>query len=412
MPLLGVTAAFVFAAQMLNFPIAGGTSGHFLGAALAAILLGPWLACLTLAVVLGVQAFVFADGGLTALGANVFNMGVLGALVVGGLMHARAAPSRRSTLLPIAAVGAWLAVMVGAAATALELARLGTVPLGTVLPGDARHPPADRRRRGGHHRRRRQRRRQHPTRPLIGRPSRPALACVKRLHDPRARAGDRARHRRLAVRVLAARTASSASPPTRASSTPAARRSGRSPTTPSRASRTSALATGLAGFTGTLIVFGLGYAIVAAPRRPTSHERGLHAVGVAGDPHSPIHRLDPRAKLIGLSGSHARRGLHAAQRLAGLRRVRRSRWSPSPRSPASRRATLWRRAKVVLPLVLFVAIFVPFVREASRRPRAGHDLRRPDRRDGQRKAILGTLSAPSCSARPRASRTSCTRSSA
>ena len=79
-PLLGVTAAFVFAAQMLNFPVAGGTSGHFLGAALAAILLGPWLACLVMAVVLGVQAFVFADGGITALGANILNMGVIGAL--------------------------------------------------------------------------------------------------------------------------------------------------------------------------------------------------------------------------------------------------------------------------------------------------------------------------------------------
>ena len=79
-PLLGVTGAFIFAAQMLNFPVAGGTSGHFLGAALAAILLGPWLACLVLAVVLGVQAFVFADGGITALGANVLNMGVIGAL--------------------------------------------------------------------------------------------------------------------------------------------------------------------------------------------------------------------------------------------------------------------------------------------------------------------------------------------
>ena len=132
-PLLGVTAAFVFAAQMLNFPVAGGTSGHFLGAALAAILLGPWLACLALAVVLGVQAFVFADGGLTALGANVFNMGVAGALVVGGLMHVanKLAPKR---ILPIAAVGAWLAVMTGAALTALELAWSGTVPLGTVLP--------------------------------------------------------------------------------------------------------------------------------------------------------------------------------------------------------------------------------------------------------------------------------------
>ena len=94
-PLLGVTAAFVFAAQMLNFPVAGGTSGHFLGAALAAILLGPWLACLVLAVVLGVQAFVFADGGITALGANVLNMGVIGALLVGGLMHAARTARRR-----------------------------------------------------------------------------------------------------------------------------------------------------------------------------------------------------------------------------------------------------------------------------------------------------------------------------
>ena len=90
-PLLGVTGAFVFAAQMLNFPVAGGTSGHLLGAALAAVLLGPWLACLVIAVVLDAQAFVFADGGITALGANVLNMGVIGALLVGGLHAARAA---------------------------------------------------------------------------------------------------------------------------------------------------------------------------------------------------------------------------------------------------------------------------------------------------------------------------------
>jgi cobalt/nickel transport system permease protein len=135
-PLLGVTAAFVFAAQMLNFPVAGGTSGHFLGAALAAILLGPWLACLVLTVVLVVQAFVFADGGITALGAAVLNMGVVGGLLVGGLMHAARALTRRSrtALLAIAAGGAWLAVMAGATATSLELALSGTVPLGTVLP--------------------------------------------------------------------------------------------------------------------------------------------------------------------------------------------------------------------------------------------------------------------------------------
>ena len=111
-PLLGVTAAFVFAAQMLNFPVAGGTSGHFLGAALAAILLGPWLACLVMSVVLVAQAFVFADGGITALGANILNMGVIGALLVGGLMLARAAraAAARGAFLAVAGVGAWLAV--------------------------------------------------------------------------------------------------------------------------------------------------------------------------------------------------------------------------------------------------------------------------------------------------------------
>ena len=135
-PLLGVTAAFVFAAQMLNFPVAGGTSGHFLGAALAAVLLGPWLACLVLAVVLAVQAFVFADGGLTALGANVLNMGVIGGVVVGGLMLAarRALPNTRAVLLGVTAAGAWLAVVAGATACAVELAVSGTVPLATVLP--------------------------------------------------------------------------------------------------------------------------------------------------------------------------------------------------------------------------------------------------------------------------------------
>jgi cobalt/nickel transport system permease protein len=135
-PLLGVTAAFVFAAQMLNFPVAGGTSGHFLGAALAAILLGPWLASVVLAVVLVVQSFVFADGGVTALGANILNMGVIGALVVGGLMVGaqRVLPQRRGAFLAVTGAGAWLAVMAGATATSLELAISGTVPLGTVLP--------------------------------------------------------------------------------------------------------------------------------------------------------------------------------------------------------------------------------------------------------------------------------------
>ncbi|GAI13536.1 unnamed protein product, partial [marine sediment metagenome] len=76
-PLMGILAAFIFAAQMLNFPIAGGTSGHVIGAALAAILLGPWAAVLIMSCVLIAQCLIFQDGGLLALGANVFNMGVI-----------------------------------------------------------------------------------------------------------------------------------------------------------------------------------------------------------------------------------------------------------------------------------------------------------------------------------------------
>ncbi|MEZ5077530.1 MAG: energy-coupling factor ABC transporter permease [Solirubrobacterales bacterium] len=135
-PLLGVLAAFVFAAQMLNFPVAGGTSGHFLGATLAAVLLGPWLACLVLAVVLIVQAFVFADGGISALGANVLNMGVLGALLAGYLLIGarRLLPHTRRAFLGSVAVVSWLAVMAAAAAAGLELGLSGTVPFATVLP--------------------------------------------------------------------------------------------------------------------------------------------------------------------------------------------------------------------------------------------------------------------------------------
>ena len=135
-PLLGVTAAFVFAVQMLNFPVAGGTSGHLLGAALAAVLLGPWLACLVMTVVLTTQAFVFADGGISALGANMLNMGIVGALCVGFLMTwaRHVLPRTRAGFLAAVAGGSWLAVMAGATATALELAASGAVPLGTVLP--------------------------------------------------------------------------------------------------------------------------------------------------------------------------------------------------------------------------------------------------------------------------------------
>ena len=74
-PLMGIMAAFIFAAQMLNFPVAGGTSGHFLGGALAAIVLGPWAAILVMTAVVGLQGLLFQDGGLLVMGANILNMG-------------------------------------------------------------------------------------------------------------------------------------------------------------------------------------------------------------------------------------------------------------------------------------------------------------------------------------------------
>src|SRR5437763_9509310 len=76
-PLMGLAAAFVFAAQMLNFPVAGGTSGHLVGGVLTAVLLGPSAAVLVMTCVLIVQCLMFADGGLMALGANVFNMAIV-----------------------------------------------------------------------------------------------------------------------------------------------------------------------------------------------------------------------------------------------------------------------------------------------------------------------------------------------
>ena len=76
-PLAGLTAVFIFAVQMLNFPVGAGTSGHLIGAALAMVLVGPYAATLALVVVLIIQAFLFADGGLTALGLSIFNMAVI-----------------------------------------------------------------------------------------------------------------------------------------------------------------------------------------------------------------------------------------------------------------------------------------------------------------------------------------------
>src|SRR5574340_108908 len=93
-PMLGVMGAFIFAAQMINFPIAGGTSGHLLGGALAAILLGPWSAMLVLTAVIAVQGLLFQDGGLVVMGANILNMGLLTAVIGYGLYRAASGGSK------------------------------------------------------------------------------------------------------------------------------------------------------------------------------------------------------------------------------------------------------------------------------------------------------------------------------
>lgn len=135
-PLMGVLAAFIFAAQMMNFPVAGGTSGHMLGGALAAILVGPWAAIIIMTSVVSVQALVFQDGGLAALGANVFNMGILTALVGFAIYRGVTALSRgnRQVLLVGAFVAAWSTVMLSALLTSAQLAISGASPWNVVLP--------------------------------------------------------------------------------------------------------------------------------------------------------------------------------------------------------------------------------------------------------------------------------------
>jgi len=135
-PLMGIIAAFVFAAQMLNFPVAGGTSGHFLGAALCAILLGPWAAVIILALVLIAQCFIFQDGGMLALGANIFNMGIIGGL--GSYLLYRSGvklmgDNLRSKMIS-GFIASWASVVLAATAASLELAVSGASPLGVVLP--------------------------------------------------------------------------------------------------------------------------------------------------------------------------------------------------------------------------------------------------------------------------------------
>ncbi len=131
-PLMGVLAAFTFAAQALNFPIAGGTSGHVLGAALAGILLGPWAGSVVMVAVVLVQGLLFQDGGIFAMGCNLANMAFLAVFAASSAFGLLQRLTRR--VKPAAFLGAWLSVQAGAAATAVQLGFSGTFPLSLALP--------------------------------------------------------------------------------------------------------------------------------------------------------------------------------------------------------------------------------------------------------------------------------------
>ena len=124
--LMGTMAAFIFAAQMVNFPVGPWVSGHLLGGVLASVLLGPWAGAVVIAAVLLVQCLMFADGGVTALGANFVNMGLIGS--AGG--YAIYTPLRRAIggqkgVLIAAMAAAWFSVLLASGACAVELAASG-----------------------------------------------------------------------------------------------------------------------------------------------------------------------------------------------------------------------------------------------------------------------------------------------
>lgn len=132
-PMIALIGAFVFAAQMINFPIAGATSGHFLGGAMTSILFGPWIGTIVMAAVLIVQAVVYQDGGITVLGANILCTGLIGSFVGYGIYQAgmRALGGRGRAFITWAA--AWASIVAASAGVALLLALSGTFELGTAL---------------------------------------------------------------------------------------------------------------------------------------------------------------------------------------------------------------------------------------------------------------------------------------
>ncbi len=138
-PVMGVLAAAIFAGQMLNFAIAGGTSGHLMGAALATIMTGPWAGILIMTSVVSIQALIFQDGGLLALGANIFNMGIIGVAVayMVFLTISRMSGNSRKGILFAGFSAAWFSVMAAALSVGLQLVISGTSPARLAIPAMA-----------------------------------------------------------------------------------------------------------------------------------------------------------------------------------------------------------------------------------------------------------------------------------
>lgn len=139
LPMMGVLAAAIFAGQMLNFAVAGGTSGHLMGSALAMILMGPWAAVLIMTSVVSIQALIFQDGGLLALGANIFNMGIVGVAVAYMVYQTiiKFSGKNKKGILIAGFSAAWLSVFIAALFVALELVASGTSPARLAFPAMA-----------------------------------------------------------------------------------------------------------------------------------------------------------------------------------------------------------------------------------------------------------------------------------
>jgi len=132
-PMVALIGAFVFAAQMINFPIAGATSGHFLGGAMTSILFGPWIGTIVMAAVLLVQAIVFQDGGITVLGANILCTGFIGSFTGYGIymLGIRMFKGRGRAILTF--IASWISIVAAASGVAALLALSGTFELATAM---------------------------------------------------------------------------------------------------------------------------------------------------------------------------------------------------------------------------------------------------------------------------------------